>query len=68
MIWVKLIKKASPSLPCVKEFVNNCGNTEDEASKSLIYSKVKKVLCFHFISLLRFLYIPLSEIKNFNLH
>ena len=36
MIWVKLIKKASPSVPCVKEFVNNRGTTEDEASKRLI--------------------------------
>ena len=35
-IWVKLIKKASPSVPCVKEFVNNRGTTEDEASKRLI--------------------------------
>ena len=31
MIWVKLIKKASPSVPCVKEFVNNSGTAEDEA-------------------------------------
>ena len=31
MIWVKLIKKASPSATCVKEFVNNSGTAEDEA-------------------------------------